>query len=137
MRGLFRLAVTADASAQVERWLGTQTGEVGAIAREWLICLRRRGDDVRVVMHDGCPTACVDDAAFAYVGAFSAHVSVGFFHGSVLPDPAGLLQGSGKYMRHVKIVPGRGLDRAALEALITASYDDLLARLEAESATSR
>lgn len=137
MRGLFRLAVTADASPQVERWLGGQTGEVGAIARTWLICLRRRGDDVRVVMHDGCPTACVDGAAFAYVGSFSGHATVGFFHGAALPDPAALLQGSGKFMRHVKIVPGRSLDRPAIEALITAAYDDLRERLEADAATSR
>ena len=137
MRALFRLTVIADASAQVDRWLGMQTGEVGAIARTWLICLRRRGDDVRVVMHDGCPTACVDNAAFAYVGAFTAHVTVGFFHGTALPDPAGLLQGSGTYMRHVKRVPGRSLDRPAIEALITAAYADLRDRLEADAATSR
>ena len=137
MRGLFRLKIAADASAQVDRWLGTQTGEVGAIARTWLICLRRRGDDVRVVMHDGCPTACVDGAAFAYVGAFTGHVSVGFFHGAALPDPAGLLQGSGQFMRHVKLVPGRSLDRPAIEALVTAAYDDLRERLEADAATSR
>jgi hypothetical protein len=137
MRGLFRLVVTADASAQVDRWLGMQTGEVGALARTWLICLRRRGDDVRLVMHDGCPTACVDGAAFAYVGAFAAHVTVGFFHGAVLPDPAGLLQGSGKFMRHVKIAPGRSLDRTALEALVTAAYDDVRARLDLERATCR
>ena len=137
IRGLFRLAITADASTQVDRWLGMQTGEVGAIARTWLICVRRRGDDVSVVMHDGCPTACVDGAAFAYVGAFTAHVTVGFFHGTALPDPAGLLQGSGKYMRHVKIAPGRSLDRAAIEALITAAYVDLRDRLEADAATSR
>lgn len=137
MRGLFRLAIAADASAQVDRWLGTQTGEVGAIARTWLICLRRRGDDVRVVMHDGGPTACVAGAAFAYVGSFSAHVSVGFFHGAALPDPAGLLQGSGKFMRHVKIVPGRSLDRPAIEALITAAYDDVRERLAADATTSR
>ncbi len=137
MRGLFRLAVTADASAQVDQWLGRQAGELGALARLWLTCIRRRGDDVRVVMHDGCPTACVDGAAFAYVGAFSAHVTVGFFHGAALPDPAAVLRGSGKFMRHVKIVPGRSLDRPALEALITAAYDDLRVRLEAEPATSR
>lgn len=137
MRGLFRLAITADAAAQVEQWLGRQTGDVGAIARTWLICLRRTGDDVHVVMHDGCPTACVDGAAFAYVGAFTGHATVGFFHGAALPDPAGLLQGSGKFMRHVKIVPGRSLDRPAVEALITAAYDDLRDRLEADAATCR
>lgn len=136
MRGLFRLTVTADASVKVEQWLGTQAGEVGAIARTWLICLRRRCDDVRVVMHDGGPTACVGGAAFAYIGSFTAHVTVGFFHGAALPDPAGLLHGSGKFMRHVKVVPGRSLDRAAIEALITSAYDDVRARLEAERATS-
>jgi len=131
MRGLFRLAVAADASAQVEQWLGTQTGEVGAIARRWLICLRRSGEDVHVVMHDGCPTACVDGAAFAYVGSFTGHVTVGFFHGTALPDPAGLLQGSGKYMRHVKIVPGRSVDEPALSRLVTAARDDIRVRLGA------
>lgn len=131
MRGLFRLAITADTAAQVEQWLGRQTGDVGAIARTWLICLRRSGDDVHVVMHDGCPTACVDGAAFAYVGAFTGHVTVGFFHGAALPDPAGLLQGSGKFMRHVKIVPGRSVDAPALARLVTAACDDLRVRLSA------
>lgn len=137
MRGLFRLAMAADARTQVDRWLGAQAGDVGAIARTWLICLRRRGDDVRVVMHDGCPTACVDGAAFAYVGTFTSHVTVGFFQGAALPDPTGLLKGSGKYMRHVTLAPERALDRAAIEALITAAYEDVLVRLESESATSR
>lgn len=80
-------------------------------------------------MHDGCPTVCVRDAAFAYVNAFRAHVNVGFFHGVALPDPASLLQGDGKRMRHVKIRPGLALDEPALEALIAAAYRDIVARL--------
>jgi hypothetical protein len=39
-------------------------------------------------MHDGCPTACVGDAAFGYVAAFRDHVNVGFFFGALLQDPA-------------------------------------------------
>jgi hypothetical protein len=80
-------------------------------------------------MHDGCPTATVEDAPFAYVNVFRAHVNVGFFQGASLPDPAGLLTGTGKYMRHVKLKPGVDLDHSALEALITASYRDIVARL--------
>jgi len=80
-------------------------------------------------MHDGCPTACVRDAAFAYVNAFRAHVNVGFFHGAALPDPANLLQGDGKHMRHVKIKPGLAVDEPALDALVTAAYRDIVARL--------
>ncbi len=83
-------------------------------------------------MHDGCPVACVADAPFAYVNSFKNHVNVGFFYGAMLEDPAGLLEGSGKRMRHVKLHPGRALDTEALGALIDAAYADIRARLDAE-----
>jgi hypothetical protein len=80
-------------------------------------------------MHDGYATVCVEDAPFAYVGAFTAHVNIGFFRGAALPDPAGLLEGTGKVMRHVKIGPGRAIDGASLEALLIAAYRDIVERL--------
>jgi hypothetical protein len=92
--------------------------------------MRQCGTDVRERMHDSCPSVCVEDAPFGYVNAFKAHVNVGFFHGAALTDPAGLLEGTGKYMRHVKVKPGRAVDRSSLEALITAAYRDIVARLE-------
>ena len=76
------------------------------------------------------------DAAFAYVNAFTAHVNVGFFCGAALPDPAGLLEGSGRFMRHVKLRPGRPVDAAVLQALIDAAYADVKLRLTAEAAQS-
>ena len=91
--------------------------------------MRQCGDDVLELMHDGCPVACVEDAPFAYVDSFTSHVNVGFFYGAVLDDPAGLLEGSGKRMRHVKLRPGRELDAAALGDLIAAAYVDIKARL--------
>jgi hypothetical protein len=91
--------------------------------------MRQCGADVREPMHDGCPVACVHDAPFAYVNAFMDHVNVGFFHGAALDDPAGLLQGTGKHMRHVKLKPGRQPDFAALADLIDAAYSDIPARL--------
>jgi len=81
-------------------------------------------------LHDGCPVACLGDAPFGYVNVFTSHVNVGFFHGASLPDPARLLQGAGKYMRHVKLRPGKGVDAAALTKLIDAAYSDLKARVE-------
>src|SRR4051794_41769124 len=83
------------------------------------------GDAVRGTLHARMPPACVADAAFAYVNAFSAHASVGFFHGAALPDPAALLEGAGKRMRHVKLRPGVEVDERALGELVTAAYDDL------------
>ncbi|WP_457333281.1 DUF1801 domain-containing protein [Rhizobacter sp. P5_C2] len=86
---------------------------------------------MRELMHDGFPTVCVQDAPFACVGIFRSHVNVGFFQGASLPDPAGLLEGTGKNMRHVKLRLGRTIDATALEALVDAAHRDIVARLNA------
>ena len=113
----------------VDAWFDDRGPQLGAIAREWFLRIRDCGSDVRELLHDGHPTACVGDAAFAYTNAFTAHVNVGFFQGAALPDPARLLQGAGKYMRHVKLKPGTAVDVSSLEALITAAYLDVKKRL--------
>ena len=125
---LFRLPGASRRDPEVEAWFFDLTDPFRLIAREWFLRMRRCGDDVCEILHDGCPTACVGDAAFAYVNAFSGHAAVGFFHGSSLPDPAGLLEGTGKRMRHVKLRPGVDLDERALEKLIVAACDDVRRR---------
>jgi hypothetical protein len=55
---------------------------------------------------------------------------VGFFHGAALPDPARLLQGTGKFMRHVKLRPGAATNASALNRLIDMAYTDIKARVE-------
>jgi hypothetical protein len=92
--------------------------------------MRKCGDEVRELLHDGCPVACLGDAPFGYVNVFTSHVNVGFFHGAALPDPAHLLQGTGKFMRHVKLRPGTATNAAALSSLIDAAYSDIKARVE-------
>lgn len=128
---LFTLSGAVEAHPEVEAWLLNRPGEVGALVRKWFACVRDSGDDVRELMHDGAATACVGGAAFAYVGAFAAHASVGFYHGASLPDPHELLRGSGKSMRHVKLEPGVALDESALRALIEAAYRNIRRRVEA------
>jgi hypothetical protein len=108
------------------------SGELGAIAQRWFEVMRECGDDVRELLHDGHPTACVDDAAFAYVNAFRCHVNVGFFRGAELSDPERLLEGTGRFMRHVKIRPERAVNAAALMKLIETAYVDMRRRLKAE-----
>jgi len=115
----------------IDAWMKKHKGELGAIAREWFEVMRECGDEVRELMHDGCPTACLGDAPFGYVNVFTSHVNVGFFHGAALPDPARLLQGTGKFMRHVKLKPGTAANAAALSGLIEAAYSDIKARVEA------
>lgn len=106
-------------------------GELGVIARRWFEVMRACGDDVRELLHDGRPTACVGEAAFGYVDAFKAHVDVGFFRGAELADPEGLLEGTGRFMRHVKLRPGRDVDAGALVKLMEAAYADMKLRLKA------
>ena len=98
---LLRLSGVVERDPAIEAWMGAHGGELGAIARAWFVVMRRCGDEVRELLHDGCPVACLGDVPFGYVNAFTAHVNVGFFQGAGLPDPAGLLQGNGRFMRHV------------------------------------
>ena len=114
----------------VDAWLKSRAGDLGAIAQRWFEVMRKCGDEVRELVHDGCPVACLGDAPFGYVNVFTSHVNVGFFHGASLPDPAGMLQGNGKSMRHVKLRPGSESDNVALAKLIDLAYSDIKARVE-------
>lgn len=125
MTRLFILTGATRDNPAVDAWFTQDSNGLRSLAKTWFERIRACGDDVEVILHDGHPTACLRDAAFAYVDAFSAHVNVGFYQGSALPDPAGLLQGAGKWMRHVKLRPDQPTDRAALEQLILAAYRDV------------
>ena len=119
---LLRFPTAVGRDPAIEAWFEKRAGGLGAMARPWYERMRECGADVRELLHDGHPTACVGEAAFGYVNAFTAHVNVGFFLGAHLEDPAGLLAGTGKNMRHVKLRPDTDVDERALAALIRAAY---------------
>ena len=127
---LFRLSGARRRDPAIDQWMQEHAGELGAIAQRWFEAMRACGDEVLELLHDGCPVACLGDAPFGYVNVFTAHVNVGFFQGAALPDPARLLQGAGKFMRHVKLRPGTVTDAVALARLIDAAYADMKARVE-------
>jgi len=127
---LFRLNGAVESDPAIDGWMKEHAGELGTIAQKWFQVMRKCGDEVRELLHDGCPTACLGDAAFGYVNVFTSHVNVGFFQGSSLPDPARLLQGTGKWMRHVNLKPGTATNVAALSRLIDAAYMDIKQRVE-------
>ena len=114
----------------IDAWINGHAGELGAIAHHWFEAMRKCGDEVRELLHDGCPTACLGDAPFGYVNVFTSHVNVGFFHGAAIPDPDRLLQGDGRFMRHVKLKPGTPINAAALSSLIDAAWSDIKDRVE-------
>ena len=59
-----------------------------------------------------------EKAPVAYVFSAKDHVQFGFFRGSALKDPKGLLQGEGKYVRHLKLTKRSDLDESAFGALL-------------------
>ena len=132
MSPLFHFPSATPRDPAVDAWLRARPDALRPLAQRWFDAMRRCDAHIRELLHDGHPTACVGDAAFGYVNAFTAHVNVGFFQGADLPDPSGLLEGSGKRMRHVKLRPDEALDEAALGALIEAACVDMKARLRAE-----
>jgi hypothetical protein len=132
MSKLLRFTGSVQRDPAIDAWMRKHRGELGTIAQRWFEVMRACGDDVRELLHDGHPTACIGDAAFGYVNAFKAHVNVGFFRGAEIADPAGLLEGTGRFMRHVKLGPDRAVDAAALTRLIETAYVDMKERLEAE-----
>lgn len=132
MSALFRFPKAVRRHPEVEAWFSSDT-PTRRVAEHWFARLRSLGEDVRELLHDGHPTACVDDAAFAYVDAFTAHVNIGLYRGALLDDSAGLLEGAGKRMRRVKVRWGAPLDEKALQALLVAAYEDMRAQVDAEA----
>jgi hypothetical protein len=127
---LLRFNGAVERAPAIDAWMKQHEGELGAIARKWFEVMRGCGDEVRELLHEGCPVACLGDVPFGYVNVFTSHVNVGFLQGAALADPGRLLQGSGRFMRHVKLRPEMDLDDAALRRLIEAAYSDIKERVE-------
>jgi hypothetical protein len=127
---LLRFSGAVERDPAIDAWMEEHAGELGEIAHRWFEEMRKCGDEVRELMHDGCPVACLGDTPFGYVNVFTSHVNVGFFQGAALPDPGRLLVGAGKCMRHVKLRPGTETNAAALAALIQTAYLDIKGRVE-------
>ncbi|MEO8597219.1 MAG: DUF1801 domain-containing protein [Candidatus Solibacter sp.] len=129
-RELLRFDGAVERDPAIEAWMTEHSGELGTIAQQWFEAMRQCGDEVRELLHDGCPVACLGDVPFGYVNVFRSHVNVGFFQGAALADPARLLQGTGKFMRHVKLRPGTATNVAALRTLIDTAYADIKTLVE-------
>ncbi|HLV85344.1 MAG TPA: DUF1801 domain-containing protein [Candidatus Sulfotelmatobacter sp.] len=127
---LLRFKGAVERDPAIDAWMKERAGALGTIAQQWFDVMRKCGDEVRELLHDGCPTACLGDVPFGYVNVFTAHVNVGFFQGAGLRDPARLLQGNGKFMRHVKLRPETAFNADALNDLIEAAYSDIKNRIE-------
>jgi hypothetical protein len=95
--------------------------ELGKIARALRSIVKRIVPGVKETVNAwGIPTfEAPDPFCFYMVG--KNHVTFGFHFGTSLPDPAGLLEGTGKNIRHVKLRTVEDLERKGLEKLVQAA----------------
>lgn len=61
---------------------------------------------------------------FCYIGAHSDHVNLGFYYGAQLPDPEGLLEGTGKKLRHIKVRDVEEVDGPAIRHMLQLSLEE-------------
>jgi hypothetical protein len=59
-----------------------------------------------------------EGAAKVFIHTEGDHVQLGFYSGSTMKDPQGLLVGKGKHVRHVKVRTASDIDPAAFAELI-------------------
>jgi len=62
---------------------------------------------------------------YTYIMPYKKWVNLGFYMGAALPDPAGIMEGTGKKLRHVKIRSVEDAARPAIRALIEAALAEL------------
>jgi hypothetical protein len=76
---LLRFKGAVERDPAIDAWMEKHAGELAAIAHHWFEVMRKCGDGVRKLLHDGCPVACLRDAPFGYINVFNSHVNVVFF----------------------------------------------------------
>lgn len=113
----------------MDEWLEGKSADLRPLVVRWFNEIKKCGGDVKAIFHDGYPIGCVSDAPFAYVNAFTSHVNLGFFYGSELYDKSGMLEGTGKRMRHIKLRPGQEVNEEEILSLIKDAYFDIKMRL--------
>jgi hypothetical protein len=103
----------------VDEYLARKVGIPGETAR-WLadIC-RTTIPGVKEAIWHGSPKFCLDDGTcIAYVSTHKDHANLGFIQGAQLEDPDGLLEGTGKGLRHIKLEKVGAVPKAKLVKLL-------------------
>ena len=112
-------------SNDLDRIIAKQPPEMAKLTKQVLAKLRPRFPGAVELVYDkrrGMVVGfCPDERAsnvINSIGVYSKWISLYFFEGDTLPDPDGLLQGSGHTVRNIRIVSAADLDRPAVKALM-------------------
>ena len=105
----------------IDAQIGSHDGAMGETLARLVAIARDAEPEHDEISHRGAPSFCIDGEPYCYIVPFSRHVTLGFCHGAALPDPDGLLEGRGKYQRHVKVKTGEPVPAGAIARLVAAS----------------
>jgi len=102
------------AYASFSEWKRDQSAENQKLITALARLVRRTAPELTPTVKWGQGCWTLQDAPKVYIHAEPDHVQFGFYAGSMLQDHAGLLVGSGKHVRHVKVFATKGIPRKAL-----------------------
>ena len=110
---LLRFNGAVERDPAIDAWMKTKenAGELGAIAHQWFDVMRKCGDEVRELLHDGCPVACLGDAPFAYVNVFTSHVKRGVLPSSSAAGSGALIARHRQVHASCEAETGNGIKR--------------------------
>jgi hypothetical protein len=117
---------------EIERFLAGYPAEIISIGRALREMVRRETSGAHEVLyakqeHWSYGLAPKYSAQEIYICPLARYVRLGFYHGAGLPDPAGLIEGEGKRLRHVKVWTQEQAQRPELRALVEAAWADVVA----------
>ena len=106
------------AYADFDAYLADQSARNRTIIRALRTFVKRAEPDLTesVKWGNGCWIGKKDPVAYVY--SDDGYVQFGFFRGSALKDPKGLLEGKGQYVRHIKVRDAIRIDERAFAALL-------------------
>lgn len=112
---------TAEADPRVDAWLRTQPKGLRDTCLAARAMLAEGLPGARETIKWGYPT-WVGNGNLVAIAPHSAHVNLQFYRGTSLPDPDGLLEGTGKQLRHVKLHHAKDARTPAVKALVRAAW---------------
>ena len=108
------------AYASFDQYLADQAPRNQDIIRGLRKFVKRTAPELQesVKWGNGCWVGGEENTPVAYVYSDVEYVQFGFFRGSALKDPRGLLEGKGQYVRHIKVHKPSDIDDRAFAALL-------------------
>ena len=106
------------AYASFDDYVAGQSPKNQAIIRALRRFVRRVEPGLREAVKWGNGCWIGKDGPVAYVYSAAEYVQFGFFMGASLTDPKGLLEGKGRYVRHIKVRDRSAIDQGAFAPLL-------------------